>query len=429
MKTILSVLCVTFACAAGAVQFRITSDHADALYRLGEEATFRVEAYETNGVPVRGKATVRLDNFGDRVFSTRTVDLAKEPTFSVKGQMDRPGFLMLRVSSGKTRAEFGVGYDPDALKPYQPCPADFDAFWANAIARYDADVTAPIKATKVDPGRIRGRELYELRIPTVGNREVWGYLSVPTAKKGPYPLIVNVPGAGPCSFCERGDDKAIYLTVTVHYYAPKRGVKYKGPESNALQKLEDEAYAKKYPVKNVRYTQCGIAVSREDYFYYGVILAANRAINWAASRPDVDPARVKYTGGSQGGGFGLILTALNKRIRKAVILVPAITDHLCFKIDQREAGWPRLIDGQLPENRAAAEKNAPYFDGVNFASRITVPVRFSVGFIDTVCPPHAGYTAYNVCPSKDKAIRCGIAQTHSVLPEIRNELSAWLNAD
>ena len=139
---------------------------------------------------------------------------------------------------------------------------------------------------------------------------------------------------------------------------------------------------------------------------------AELAVDWAASRPGVDPKRVSYRGGSQGGGFGLILTGLNKRIRRASIAVPAITDLLGDRVSSREASWPRLIDAQLPENREAAIKNAPYFCGVNFARQIDVPVGFVVGFIDTVCPPHAGYAAYNVCPSEKKAIFDSIGWGH-----------------
>ncbi len=420
------------ALTAGATEFKVHCDHTNALYRLDETAVFTVEAYETNGVPPKGKCHVRLDNFGDRIFAVTNIDLAVTPKFTISGKMDRPGFLLMRISKAKSATKlFGVGYEPDKLKPYRECPADFDEFWANSIKKYNAECPGAIKATKVDPGKNKMRDLYELEIPALGNRTVWGYFSVPKNpnKKGPYPLHIHLPGAGPASFYEGGGDDAFRLFVNVHYYKPKRGIKYKGTESNAMQKLEDEEYARRYPVKVVRYTQCGIAESREDYFYYAAILAINRAIDWACAQPGVDLEKVKYSGGSQGGGLGLIVTGLNKHIRKAYVTVPALTDHLCFKIDQRLAGWPRLIAAQLPENQAAAEKWAPYFDGVYFAQRITVPIRFNVGFVDTVCPPHAGWTAYNECPSKDKDMYYGIGQGHPPLPEISRRLAEWWNKD
>ena len=419
-KTGFSILAVAACVAAHAsgLKFDITSDHEDATYKLGEQAVFTVKALDASGAPAKsGHVKWTLNNFGDKVFASGEEDLsANGGTFTVKGAQTEPGFLRLDVvENGKnpSSAKWGVAFDPKKIVPGTPYPDDFMDFWRSAIAKYDREVTEPIRVTEVK--RTAASVMYELRIPSTQGRYVWGYFSEPVDKtKGPFPLHVSVPGAGPSSWgCPMGGN-AMFLKVNVHYYDPVvlKGEPHKSAKCLAVQKEEDQAYGKKYPVKTVRYTQCGIASSREDYFYYGVILAANRAVDWAASRPGVDPKHVRYGGGSQGGGFGLILTGLNKHIRLASIAVPAITDLLGDRVSSREAGWPRLIDAQLPENREAASKNAPYFCGVNFARQIDVPIGFVVGFIDTVCPPHAGYAAYNVCPSKKKAIFDSIGWGH-----------------
>ena len=372
----------------------------------------------SSGAPAKsGRVKWTLNNFGDKVFASGEEDLsANGGTFTVKGAQTEPGFLRLDVTEvGKkpSSAKWGVAFEPKKIVPGTPYPDDFMDFWRSAIAKYDREVTEPIRVTEVK--RTAASVMYELRIPSTQGRYVWGYFSEPVDKtKGPFPLHVSVPGAGPSSWGCSMAGNAMYLKVNVHYYDPVvlKGESHKSAKCLAVQKEEDQAYAKKYPVKTVRYTQCGIAASREDYFYYGVILAANRAVDWAASRPGVDPKRVSYRGGSQGGGFGLILTGLNKHIRLAYIGVPALTELLGDRVSSREAGWPRLIDAQLPENREVASKNAPYFCGVNFARQIDVPIGFVVGFIDTVCPPHAGYAAYNVCPSKKKAIFDSIGWGH-----------------
>ena len=419
-KSISSVLTVVACVAAyaGGLKFDIASDRADATYKLGEQAVFTVKVLDASGAPAKsGRVKWNLNNFGAKVFASGEEDLsANGGTFTVKGAQTEPGFLRLDVvEKGKnpSSAKWGVAFEPKKIVPGTPYPDDFMDFWRAAIAKYDREVTEPIRVTEVK--RTASSVMYELRIPSTQGRYVWGYFSEPVDKtKGPFPLHVNVPGAGPSSWGCTMDGSAMYLKVNVHYYDPAvlKGEPHKSAKCMTVQREEDQAYAKKYPVKTVRYTQCGIAASREDYFYYGVILAANRAVDWAASRPGVDPKRVSYRGGSQGGGFGLILTGLNKRIRRASIAVPAITDLLGDRVSSREAGWPRLIDAQLPENREAAMKNAPYFCGVNFARQIDVPVGFVVGFIDTVCPPHAGYAAYNVCPSKKKAIFDSIGWGH-----------------
>lgn len=173
------------------------------------------------------------------------------------------------------------------------------------------------------------------------------------------------------------------------------------------------------------YFQAGIHRSREDYFYYAALLGINRAVNWLAQRPKCDLSAFCYSGTSQGGGIGIMLAALNRHITSGAVFVPAITDLLGFKVEGRQSGWPELVENQLPENKAAAERWAPYFDGANFARLITCPMRFVVGFCDAVCPPHSVYSAYNVCPSPDKAIVHGIGMGHNVFDRLYRELDDW----
>ena len=58
----------------------------------------------------------------------------------VTTSLDRPGFVRLTAelidASGKTRARFdgGAGVDVDKIRPDNPEPADFDAFWARRKA-------------------------------------------------------------------------------------------------------------------------------------------------------------------------------------------------------------------------------------------------------------------------------------------------------
>ena len=431
-------LLLALAFSADAAMFEFACDKADGVYALGEKATITVKVFETNSVPLEtGKVKWRLNNFGDATIEEGTFDLSKgSNTFTVSGALKEPGFLRLDVSelSAKGRSVetkyYGVAYDPYHIKPGAECPADFNDFWAAAVKKYDETVTAPIKMTKVEDDNSKLRNLYELEIPTVEGRTLYGYLSEPKdLSKGPFPVVVSVPGAGPSTWGVGGDDKTIRLFVNVHYNRPLLGEAKHSERNEANQKEEDEAWARHYPVKKVRYTQVGIASSREEYFYYGVLLGVNRAVNWLAARPEVDRKRFYYNGTSQGGGFGLWLCGLNGNFTRAVVYVPALTDLLGFRQGDRESGWPRLIEGQLDENKAAAERNAPYFCGVNFARNIKIPIRMEVGSADTVCPPMAGFSAFNAMPSKDKEIHIGLGQGHGVFNEFRSKLDRWLTND
>ena len=218
-KTISSVLAVA-ACAAayaGGLKFDITSDHEDATYKLGEQAVFTVKVLDASGAPAKsGRVKWNLNNFGAKVFASGTEDLAANGgTFTVKGAQTEPGFLRLDVTEvGKkpSSAKWGVAFEPKKIVPGTPYPDDFMDFWRSAIAKYDCEVTEPIRVTEVK--RTAASVMYELRIPSTQGRYVWGYFSEPVDKtKGPFPLHVSVPGAGPSSWgCPMGGN-AMFLKV------------------------------------------------------------------------------------------------------------------------------------------------------------------------------------------------------------------------
>ena len=60
--------------------------------------------------------------------------------------------------------------------------------------------------------------------------------------------------------------------------------------------------------------------------------------------------------------------------------------------------------GMTEEQIETAAKMLPYFDAVNFARKITVPVLLTMGFLDTTCPPSGVYSAYNVIASPKQIV-------------------------
>jgi cephalosporin-C deacetylase-like acetyl esterase len=63
----------------------------------------------------------------------------------------------------------------------------------------------------------------------------------------------------------------------------------------------------------------------------------------------------------------------------------------------RIAGWPKLVllDAERQPDLKGLE-TARYFDAMNFAQRSKAAgAFFTVGFIDTTCPPTSVYAAYN----------------------------------
>ena len=413
MKRIL-VLAFAAACVAGAAsaaKIEVTQDHVNALYKAGEEATFTVTVKDDKGALMpSGRAKWSLDNFGPKKIGKGEAELAAGNPFTVKGKLDGDGFLRLRVSAHTNTVVWGVGYDVEKIRQDEPRPADFDAYWTAEKTRLEREVPLDPKMTLDEKLSTPVYSCYRVNFATFNGKRVYGFMCVPKdASNAPFRVRVCVPGAGPGVITAATNPKEIYLVMNVHTFEPEA--------TRAAQqehmKRQNAALAEKYdlPNKTSYCSNAGIAESREDYWYHDVMLGINRAVDWVCARPDVDLAQVTYTGSSQGGGFGLFLTYLNGHFTKSFVAVCAITGHFGYK-QGREAGWPKLISNQRPGKRVVAERNAAYFDGVNFAARIKSPIRFIVGFSDQTCPPADVYAAYNVCPSKDKAIVNAIGSPH-----------------
>ena len=424
--------CCFVALAVAALAFSVTggvevaTDRSDAMYKCGEKAVFTVKVTGADGALLTtGRVAAVVDNFGPKRQLVRTFDLAAGNPFTVGGALDEPGFLRLSLSGAGVKGTFvwSVGYEPDRIVPVTKVPADFDAFWANARAKLAKEVPLDPQVVKVAE-RCTGKfDFYRISFASFGRR-VYGYMSVPKdASRAPYPVSLQVAAAGFGDWTNnmQGDPDRINVMFAVYPFEPhwnwrQLALKAKYDAMNA-------ELSKKYACGG--YAKSGFGKSREDSFFYPVILGIDRAIDWLARRPDVDAADISYQGTSQGGGMGLILTGLNKHIARAVFYVPAITDAIAG-LGGRQSGWPQTIEGQLTaEGKATAARTMPYFDGASFATRITCPVRFAVGLADTTCAPHCTWAAFNATASADKRLFYGIGMGHGCRSEFYQALGVW----
>ena len=318
-------LCVVIASSsafAAPYAFKITCKDPARMRPVGEETEFRIQCTDLRKAGVGGEVEVRLDNFGTKTIISRKVDPAKENPIILKGTLDEPGFLRAAAfNPGVAETPFGlgkgnecasVGYEPEKIRPGFPRPADFDTYWQGERERLRRDVPIDVRREPLSVKGRNGFKLWKVSFATFGGKRVWGLLSVPdNGSKGPWPLKVNVPGAGPaCSEAQVVTEAGtVTLVMNVHPFEPARTPK----EQDAKYKAQDKRLVEKY---GVTYATAGIAVSREECFFHDAILGIDRAVDWAVALPEVDRSRVWYYGGSQGGGFGMYLMGLNKNFTK-----------------------------------------------------------------------------------------------------------------
>lgn len=279
----------------------------------------------------------------------------------------------------------------EQLKTYQPErpePADFEAFWQNTLAEARQH---PLNARfEPVPNGLKLIAAFDVTFNGFGGQPIKGWFILPRGEKGPLPVIVEYIGYGG----GRGKPNDWLLWASAgyaHFIMDTRG---QGSTWRVGDTPDPELEGGNPQIPG--FMTRGV-LKPETYYYRRVFTDAVRAIEAARSHPAVDKTRVAVTGGSQGGGITLAVAGLVPDLALALPDVP-------FLCHYRRA--TELIDTDPYNEIARYCKNhrdkietvfntLSYFDGMNFAARAKAEALFSVGLMDTICPPSTVFAAYN----------------------------------
>jgi hypothetical protein len=100
-----------------------------------------------------------------------------------------------------------------------------------------------------------------------------------------------------------------------------------------------------------------------------------------------------------------------EKITAVLVCVPAGADTN-GDLHGRKSGFPNW-----PSDNSKAMATALYFDPVNFASRIKVPVMAGMGYIDTVSPPAGIWTVLNQIPGPTEPLPLIESEHDNFTPE------------
>ena len=304
------MLCLGFAALAQSSSHQYVTvvaepDHADWTYHTGETAHFIAYAIKEN---VRMKDTEITYSYGpDKLdaIATKTVKTDRNGVahFDVPGAKE-PGFTSVRVKvnlDGRTYSSMtNIGFDPYSIKPTTTMPADFEAFWNDAMEKASKVPMMPTlrRSDKESNDRV---DVYYVRLQSYkpGNY-VYGVLTVPKTE-GRKPAILRLPGAAVRSF--NGPNELAYegfvvLEIGVHGIPVDQ-------DKEIYRQLENGALS--------GYTTMGID-NRDTYYYKRSILGCVRAVDYLCTLDCVDTTRIATYGGSQGGMLSIMTAALNKHV-------------------------------------------------------------------------------------------------------------------
>lgn len=361
----------------------VTPDHQDWNYKVGEKASFVVNVRKSGTLLNQ----VKVDYEAGPVMypNTKKTLVLKDGTMKWSGEMKTPGFYRLKVVAHVDGKDYEglctAAFSPEKIKPFAQEPNDFDDFWKKAL---DEARQIDLNPTKVLLPERCTKDVNVYEISYHNNRwgsKMYGILSIPV-KPGKYPALLRVPGAGVRPYS--GDTytatgKCIVLEIGIH-----------GVPVTMEQKVYDNlanAALNGYWDTNLE--------NPDRNAYKRVVTGAVKGVDMIASLDEWDGKTLGVTGSSQGGFLSLAVAALDKR----VTFLAAVHDAMCdyeAELHGVAGGWPHYFyHAKMNAITKARLEGARYYDGVNFARRITVPGWYSFGYNDEVVPPTSSYGLYN----------------------------------
>ena len=297
----------------------------------------------------------------------------------------------------------------DELRVYRginPKPADFDAYWAAALAELEATPPAPefLPAEFQTPYA----ECFDLWFTGVGGARVYAkYLRPRHAKEVPHPAVLQFHGYSGSS----GDWQDKLGLAALGFSVAALDVRGQGGRS------QDPGGA----LGNTLHGHIirGLDDAPEKLFYRSVFLDTVQLARVVMALPEVDARRVGAMGMSQGGALTLACAALEPRIRRLAPMCPFLCDYrrvwemdLAKDAYEELRNWFRRFDPRH-ERETEIFTRLGYVDCQHLAPRIQGEVLMAVGLMDEICPPSSQFAAYNrITAPKEMALFPDFAHEH-----------------
>nr|WP_207423153.1 acetylxylan esterase [Pedobacter sp. SYSU D00873] len=335
------------------------------------------------------------------------------------GTLSQPGFkdcqLSVKIKGEEYKHHIKVGFEPERLQPYTKLPTDFSAFWNKAK---EEAAKCPMEVERTFSPQYSNDKvncyLVKLQAFKKGNY-IYGYLTMPK-KEGKYPVVLSPPGAGIKPMNPLKDN----------FYAESGVIRFDMEIHGIRPDLSDSTYqeiSKAFGNGNNSYLVNGIS-NRDTYYMKKVYLSCLRVVDYLTSLPQWDKKNVIAQGGSQGGALALVATGLDSRITACSANHPALSDMAGYKAG-RAGGYPHLFKNFEGTDTPEVLKTLEYYDVVNFAKQVKVPVFMTWGYNDNVCPPTTSYIVYNSLGSKKEALITPVNE-HWVSTQTRHQILDWI---
>lgn len=282
----------------------------------------------------------------------------------------------------------------DRLQTYagmNPRPEDFDAYWDVALAQMrglDGNVEL-VPAEFQAPNA----ECFHLFFTGVGGARVHAKLLRPKSSAAPHPAVLMFHG-----YTGDSGDWAEKLNYVGQGYTVAaldcRGQGGLSEDPGGVSGNTQHGHI-------IRGLDDAVAGQPEKLLYHQIFLDTAQLAKIVMAMPEIDSARVGATGGSQGGALTVACASLEPRIQRCAPVFPFLSDYQrVWEMDQAVNAYAELkeyfrhFDPNHARERAIFTALG-YIDIQYLAARIRGEVYWSIGLMDTICPPSTQFAAYN----------------------------------
>jgi cephalosporin-C deacetylase len=402
-----------------AQQLQVTPTRRSGVYTTSEKFGWDIKVSGENTASVT-TAHYQVKKGGATVVGEGDLDLSKGVAHLEMSSEEAASFLAEikgKSADGRDiRALGGAVVAPDAIKPSLPRPADFDAFWSRKLAELAAVPAEPVLEA-VDSER-EGVEYWKVTLNNIRGGKIRAQMARPTGgTKLPAMVILQwagVYGLSKRTVTDRAAEGWLVINVMPHELPIDESPEFYRQAGATI--LRD-------------YNLMGNS-SRESSYFLRMLLSCIRSADYLTQRPDWDGRTLVATGTSQGGFQSIALAGLDPRISAVMVNVPAGCDHTS-RLVGRATPWPYWLARSTKENEAAVIEASRYYDPVNFATKIRVPVLVSLGLIDVTSTPSGVLAMANNLAGPKERVILPLADhqgANGTQAEYHRRSAAWTNA-
>ncbi len=291
-----------------------------------------------------------------------------------------------------------------------PRPADFDAYWAEALRELDATDPKPeLRPTSVvTPANI---EAFDLWFTGVGGARIYAkYLRPKTA------------GGATANNTTPGPAKNLPAVLQFHGYSgnsgewldkfgwPAEGFCYAAMDCRGQGGRSEDSGAVKGTTLRGHIVRGLDDPDPRKLAFRQIFLDTVQLARVVMSFAEVDADRVGCFGISQGGALSLACAALEPRIRRTAPVYPFLCDYQrVWEMDLAKDAYEELryfFRSFDPRHERETEifTKLGYIDVQHLAPRIQAEVLLFTSLMDPICPPSSQFAAYNKITSPKNTV-------------------------